>query len=581
MDYAALHGSCLLQAGGAAAGHGHGFTVPVMWSFLEVGSHLPDPAVLPVASNGHWMPLTSSWPPASWRPRGRLAGRPGANGGPLHAPGAADLLIGWELWRAVGGAGRRRAGHLRRAAPPLLPDHRQLRRLRGPAARCRLYAAMRAVPAPRAGPWLVASGALAGLATLARIDGLLLAVAPAIAWLVFAAWRAVAPAGAGERPAPLRFLAVLAPWLAARPVATFGSPLPQRRRPHAVDHQLQRAVLHRPPRRPGDYLAWGWGNIIGSKLGSSCDLLGRTAVLLGGTFLVFTSSPGSGSTAAPPGAAAVPRLLGGHVRGHGSGLHLPCAEGRLLPLGARLAAVRPAHGGGRHSRRREIGRPLWPFLGRPQTHRFLAVAGLIGAVVLSVVGSAAMYGQWDASRVQDVAAAGFFEGHRPHDRCGDEQRSRLAVLLSPATRAWRPRSTRTRSSSRSSAPMTFSGSSCSCRSGATRDPLGLLERRGRGGRRWEPRDLPTRCPGLRGAWRPHLPRPSSLANLARELATSTSGARSTVDLRTLPADHGGPCPVLVRDRYPPNVSARKGTSWRDRNAAASVPNASLDRSMAR
>ena len=38
---------------------GHGFTTPVLYSFLEVGSRIPDPAVLPVPSNGHWMPLTS------------------------------------------------------------------------------------------------------------------------------------------------------------------------------------------------------------------------------------------------------------------------------------------------------------------------------------------------------------------------------------------------------------------------------------------------------------------------------------------------------------------------------------------
>src|SRR6476619_1420964 len=38
---------------------GHGFSVPVIWSFLEVGSRLPTPAVLPVPSNAHWMPLTS------------------------------------------------------------------------------------------------------------------------------------------------------------------------------------------------------------------------------------------------------------------------------------------------------------------------------------------------------------------------------------------------------------------------------------------------------------------------------------------------------------------------------------------
>ena len=38
---------------------GHGFTTPVLWSFIEVGSVIPDPAILPVPSNAHWMPLTS------------------------------------------------------------------------------------------------------------------------------------------------------------------------------------------------------------------------------------------------------------------------------------------------------------------------------------------------------------------------------------------------------------------------------------------------------------------------------------------------------------------------------------------
>ncbi|MCV0404499.1 MAG: hypothetical protein K5924_12465, partial [Chloroflexi bacterium] len=38
---------------------GFGFTVPVIWSFLEVGGQLPSDPALPVPSNGHWMPLTS------------------------------------------------------------------------------------------------------------------------------------------------------------------------------------------------------------------------------------------------------------------------------------------------------------------------------------------------------------------------------------------------------------------------------------------------------------------------------------------------------------------------------------------
>ncbi len=38
---------------------GHGFSAPVLWSFLEVGGSLPADPMLPVPSNGHWMPLTS------------------------------------------------------------------------------------------------------------------------------------------------------------------------------------------------------------------------------------------------------------------------------------------------------------------------------------------------------------------------------------------------------------------------------------------------------------------------------------------------------------------------------------------
>jgi hypothetical protein len=55
-----------------------------------------------------------------------------------------------------------------------------------------------------------------------------------------------------------------------------------------------------------------------------------------------------------------------------------------------------------------VGR-LWPFLRRPQTHRFLAVVATAGAIVLSLLGSSVIYGQWDRSHRLDVAAAGFFE----------------------------------------------------------------------------------------------------------------------------------------------------------------------------
>src|SRR5207248_1690343 len=52
---------------------------------------------------------------------------------------------------------------------------------------------------------------------------------------------------------------------------------------------------------------------------------------------------------------------------------------------------------------------VWPFLRRPQTHRFLAVVATVGAIALSMAGSSVIYDQWQRSHRLDVAAAGFFE----------------------------------------------------------------------------------------------------------------------------------------------------------------------------
>jgi hypothetical protein len=51
---------------------------------------------------------------------------------------------------------------------------------------------------------------------------------------------------------------------------------------------------------------------------------------------------------------------------------------------------------------------FWPFLRRPQTHRFLATAGTLGAVVLSTVGSVVIWREWDQSHRLDLAGAQFF-----------------------------------------------------------------------------------------------------------------------------------------------------------------------------
>jgi hypothetical protein len=39
---------------------GHGLNIDFVWIFAEVGNHLPNPAVLPIPSNAHWLPLARS-----------------------------------------------------------------------------------------------------------------------------------------------------------------------------------------------------------------------------------------------------------------------------------------------------------------------------------------------------------------------------------------------------------------------------------------------------------------------------------------------------------------------------------------
>ncbi len=393
---------------------GHGFTVPVLWSFLEVGSRIPDPAVLPVASNGHWMPLTSLVAGggmvlfgATWH-----AGQvPMVILSTLLVP--LTYLIGWELWRSRTVA---LVGALLAIVPgPLLIMYPTIDNFAvfGTCGALALYSAVHAVRSPRPGPWIVLSGALAGLATLARIDGVLLVLAPATAWALTAdEARFFAPRRlAWGAASAVAFFAVLAPWL-LRDLSVFGSLLPSTGG-HTLwisSYNEQFSIGH--PVSLSTYLASGLGSIIGSKAFSFLELVARLAVLMGGIFVVFFVA-GSWSGWRRPdlrpflvyfwGMFVVMALVFTFHAPKGAFYHsstawLPFA----LPMS--VAAIPAA---GRWAAR------WWPFLGRPRTHRFLAAAGLAGALVLSVVGSAALYRQWDESRTQDVAAASFFvdNGH--------------------------------------------------------------------------------------------------------------------------------------------------------------------------
>jgi Dolichyl-phosphate-mannose-protein mannosyltransferase len=393
---------------------GHGFSVPVIWSFLEVGSQLPDPAVLPVPSNGHWLPLTSLVAAGSMELFGPTwqAGQV-----PMVLLSTAlvpfTYLVAWELWpsRSVPLA----SSILAVFAGPLLVMYPTIDNFAvfGTFGALSIWTSIRAVRSGRPGPWLLAAGLFAGFATLARVDGLLLTVAPATAWLVRAGWRRGALVAWGFASAAA-FLLVLAPWM-WRNVLEFGSPLPSAgghtlwitsyNEQFSIGHQVSAAT----------YFSWGWPQIIGSKLQAWAELAGRTAVLLGGTFIVFFVPGlwiwGRRRELAPFLAYFVVMFV---VMGLVFTFHAPKgafyhSAAAWLPFAFPLAvaSIPPVTSW--------AGR-FWPFLKRAATQRFILIVGLAGAITLSVVGSAILYGQWARSRDRDEQAAEFLrQAARPDD----------------------------------------------------------------------------------------------------------------------------------------------------------------------
>lgn len=391
---------------------GHGFTVPVLWSFLEVGGRLPAHPALPVPSNGHWMPLTSILAAGSIWTLGGILGEGRAAQVPSILLGSAlvpfTYLISRQLWDSRFTAWV--AALLVLLAGPLLVMTPLVDSFAvfGAAGSLCIWSSIRAVHSARAGPWLVAAGAAAALATLARVDGVLLLVAPLAAWIVRGAQGRRISVAWGLA-AVLAFALVMAPWL-LRDLSVFGSPLPS-----AGGHTLwiteyneQFSISHDPT--IGSYLAWGIGNIVGSKLTAWGELLGRSAVLLGGIF-VIPFAVGLWRERRRP--ELVPFLayfvvmfltMGAIFTFHapkGAYYHSALA---WLPFAAGVAAANlgpTATAAGR----------AWPFLRRSATHRFLSIAGLGGALALSLIGSTVLIAQWSDAHERLQAASAFLVEH--------------------------------------------------------------------------------------------------------------------------------------------------------------------------
>ena len=391
---------------------GFGFTLPVLYSFLEVGGVLPASPSLPVDAFGHWMPLSSVVAAGSMELFG-ISWR----GGQVVMVALSVVWVGlahfvtWDLWRVRSWA--LVAGVLAIFAGPLLVmlplvDSFVVFGVLGTLA---LWASTRAVRSARWGWWLVLAGGLIGLAVLARVDGLFLAVAPAMAWWLrrsSVSWGVAVRTGVASTAA---CLLVMAPWM-VRNLAVFGAILPS-----AGGHTLwitsyneQFTIGHEVSL--SSYLAAGPGLIIGSKVGALAELAGRTLAIAGGVFALFFVA---GAWRLRGRAELQPFLAYWVVMFLAMGLlftvHAPKgafvhSSPAWLPMAFALAvgSVGPVSS--------SLGR-WWGFLTRPQTHRFLMVASLLGAVVLSVMTSVASVASWRVAGMRLGEAAAYLRGNVP------------------------------------------------------------------------------------------------------------------------------------------------------------------------
>jgi hypothetical protein len=210
---------------------GHGFSIDFIWTFVDVGGHLPAHPVLPIPSNAHWMPLASLVQVPFIVVLGATAF---ASALPFALIGALAAPMIWLFAREAGcrpsvALGGAILTAVPAAVTPFMsqPDNFALFQVLVLAA---LWLGARALRGDARA--FAATGILVALATLARNDGVLVGGALALVW----AWsrirfrRATAAGVEAPRPLPIwaavvaagLFLLVMAPW-EARQLAVFGS----------------------------------------------------------------------------------------------------------------------------------------------------------------------------------------------------------------------------------------------------------------------------------------------------------------------------------------------------------------------
>jgi hypothetical protein len=279
---------------------GNGLNVDFIWIFAEVGNKLPNPAVLPIPSNAHWLPLASFLQApfiSILGPTAVASALPGVLIGSLAAP------LTWLIARDAGarpivGAAAGVLSAIPGAATVFMAQPENFAILH-PLVAATLWLTARGLKGD--GRSFAIAGLLAGLATLARNDGILLAAAIGLVWLADRlrairahrgrrAWAHVddrEPISllAGIAAAVL-FLAVMVPWW-ARQELVFGSISPTSSSGAALWIRTiseWNSITADPS--PAHFFAQGLGPILASRLQGFVDALGNFAVMIASIVLL-------------------------------------------------------------------------------------------------------------------------------------------------------------------------------------------------------------------------------------------------------------------------------------------------------
>ena len=415
---------------------GHGFSVDFIWIFPEVGGHIPANPVLPIPSNAHWMPLSSIVQVPFLAVLGQTAI---AAVIPFVVVGALAAPMTWALAREAGAEEwvARGAGVLVAIPALLLPFMAQPDNfgLYQPLVVGALWMGARGLKGDRRA--FALAGLLAGGATLARNDGVLVLGTLGLAFL-WDRWRAWRSRGSRLPAIPFAtamlcvalFAVVMVPWY-LRQLAVFGTLSPSTASGkvffiRSIDEWNSIST----PATLDHLLGMGLGPLLQTRLDGLLAALGIFAVLAGALLLAPFMLVGAWRRRRSVDFGpffvyaivlfAFSAILSAvHVPG-GTFIHSACA---LVPYSYVLALEGIAAGAGWIAARR----PSWD---AAQASRVFGGAAVGVAIVGGIGATWTVHLTWDATRQQQVAIGAAL------DAAGAPASDRLMSIDAAGFRYW-------------------------------------------------------------------------------------------------------------------------------------------------